>query len=105
MKTFKPGDLVRIVKSPAPERVGQVGRVVSGLKTMQLGSPWIERGHAAPGTRYHELDIESIEFRGLNLGYPPDHLEPYWDGKDASDQTLTEILDGVRGVRTKERAQ
>ncbi len=41
----------------------------------------------------------------MRIAARPEWLEPYWEGKESSDQTLTEILDSVRGVKAKERAE
>jgi hypothetical protein len=103
MRTFKPGDLVRIV---CGKRAGEVTTVLSPLieargsiADMNTFTPWPD------GAMVHEIAIRSLMCPWSNVFHPPGWLELYWEGKDASDQTLAAILDGVRGVKTKERTE
>jgi hypothetical protein len=100
MRTFKPGDVVRIVGGP---RAGETTTVVRGPYDAAGGHRNL-RGDVWPsGSMVYELELSSINSPPLNVRALREWLEPYWEGKESSDQTLTAILDGVRGVKAKER--
>ncbi len=107
MRTFKIGDVVRVVSG---FRAGEIAVVESEL--MRLSRICHPLAHAAgscwcgePYDSVHYLSLPSVVIPGAKIGAPPSHLEPYWEGKEASDQTLAEILDGVRGVKVNEGAE
>ncbi len=68
MSKFKIGDRVVIVKSPLPNRIGQLATIISDLKLKH----WTDY---PPSIRrlMHKLDL------GPNVYYPPCHLELYKD--------------------------
>lgn len=95
---FHIGDRVVIVKSPTPERIGQIATVVSRLQPMENPIPdWVRFG-AIHGTPAHELDLEGLPQHGHFPGvvaYPPGCLELYRD--DGNEKVSWEDLPGSRG--------
>ncbi len=68
---FKVGDRVVIVRSPYPERIGQVARIIGPTES---GPRWA--AHGLPhGTPMWILDIPSRLVSGVDIAYPPSHLE------------------------------
>ncbi len=101
MKTFKAGDVVRIVRSGGRNNGCPMKR---GSITTVLGPAVVWPNHRVPERREtpcHPLASPP----GWFIVAPPDWLEPFWPGKESSDQTLTEILDSVRGVKVNEGAE
>jgi hypothetical protein len=95
-RAFRVGETVRIVRSVRPERVGLVTRIAS-----ELYPCW------ADGRPVHDLDLPhgDPQFSATQRAhYSPENLEPYWPGKEAADQSLAEILQGIRAAGVKESA-
>lgn len=77
--SFKPGDRVVIVRSPRPERIGEVTTVVSELAPVLCERPFAYGGWGGilpPGTLMHALSSEPV-VTGIRVTYPPEFLEPY----------------------------
>jgi hypothetical protein len=93
-RQFKIGDRVRTIRGI---RVGAVATVVSALFPARIGleSNWL--GILQNGTLVHELDLPVPP--GERCAYPPEFLEPYYDGNETAEWCeLTRRL-----CRTKER--
>lgn len=109
MRTFKVGDVVRIVRVPpdAIDRRGTICRVVH-VYTHDNARRFIARRnwqHIVPtGTTMYRTDLPSSPGTA-GVSYPGEYLAPHREGDEYSDKTLTEILDGVRGVKAKERTE
>jgi hypothetical protein len=104
-RVFRIGDRVKVIAGP---RAGEVTTVTSSLVTAHC-----KRGeaHAAgecfcdlgsPGV--HCLDLRTLASAPVLVSAPPSWLEPFWPGKESADQSLADILSGIRATGVKESA-
>lgn len=86
MKTFKPGDRVKVIAGP---RAGLVTVVTTVLHKARCLEDWHCPDQCWCGLglpRIHGLDILSDEPDTM-ISAPPAWLEPWWDGKEAGEWT------------------
>lgn len=103
-RTFTPGQRVRVVVSPVPERVGMVATVVGLGKASffdAIDPAW--RGMLVVGEAMCVLGAPSIRPEESDCAYPPRFLEPIAD--DSREKaSLADMPEWVRRlVEVKER--
>jgi hypothetical protein len=78
---FQVGDKVRIIKAHRPGRIGTIATVLTALGPGRFtpDSGWY--GLLEQGTLMHDLDLRP-DHKGHVVAYPPDYLEPYYDGNE-----------------------
>lgn len=95
-RRFRIGQLVRIVRSPYPNKVGSI-RTVIGFGG--ASDEWVPFGVA----KYTPVTIlGDASNRCGYIGYPDSYLAPYHEPGDF--QSLAELLRSLKGVPAKEKA-
>lgn len=82
-RKFSVGDRVRIVRSPFTGRIGEITTIASALRVVRINgpaAPWF--GHIEPDTLVHELAMSGLVPGSPVVAYPPDFLEPVYDGNE-----------------------